>query len=37
VKDGYIEVISIQFPGKKKMNVGELLNGMAFSETAKTY
>jgi len=35
VKDGFIEVISIQFPGKKKMNVGELLNGIAFSEEAK--
>ena len=35
VKDGFIEVISIQFPGKKKMNVGELLNGIAFSEGAK--
>lgn len=35
VKDGFIEVLSIQFPGKKKMNVGELLNGIAFSEEAK--
>ena len=35
VKDGYLEIISIQFPGKKKMNIGELLNGIAFSETAK--
>jgi methionyl-tRNA formyltransferase len=35
VKDGYIEVISLQFPGKKKMTVGELLNGIAFSEDAK--
>jgi methionyl-tRNA formyltransferase len=35
VTDGYIEVISLQFPGKKKMNVGELLNGMTFSEDAK--
>lgn len=35
VKDGFIEVISIQFPGKKKMNVGELLNGIAFSDGAK--
>jgi methionyl-tRNA formyltransferase len=37
VKNGFIQVISIQFPGKKKMNVGELLNGMAFSENAKAY
>ena len=35
VKDGYIQVISLQFPGKKKMNVGELLNGITFSEKAK--
>ncbi len=35
VKDGFIEIISLQFPGKKKMNVGELLNGMTFSENAK--
>lgn len=35
VKDGFIEVVSLQFPGKKKMNVAELLNGMAFSEEAK--
>jgi methionyl-tRNA formyltransferase len=35
VKDGFIEVISIQFPGKKKMNIGELLNGIAFSDEAK--
>lgn len=37
VKDGYIEIVSIQFPGKKLMNVGELLNGMAFSENARAY
>jgi len=37
VKNGYIQVISIQFPGKKKMNVGELLNGMVFSENTKAY
>lgn len=35
VKDGYIQVFSLQFPGKKKMNVGELLNGIAFSEEVK--
>jgi methionyl-tRNA formyltransferase len=35
VKDGFIELISIQFPGKKKMNVGEFLNGIAFSAEAK--
>jgi methionyl-tRNA formyltransferase len=36
-KDGYIEITSIQFPGKKKMNANELLNGMVFSENAKAY
>lgn len=36
-KDGYIQVLSIQFPGKKKMSTPELLNGMAFSEHAKAY
>jgi methionyl-tRNA formyltransferase len=35
VNGGYIEVLSLQFPGKKKMNIGELLNGMTFSEDAK--
>lgn len=34
VKDGYIQVLSIQFPGKKKMNTPELLNGITFSEEA---
>ena len=36
-KDGYIQVLSIQFPGKKKMRTPELLNGMAFSGYAKAY
>jgi methionyl-tRNA formyltransferase len=35
VENGYIQVISLQFPGKKKMKVGELLNGITFSEDAK--
>jgi methionyl-tRNA formyltransferase len=37
VKDGFIEVISIQFPGKKKMKVGELLNGISFSDQVKVF
>jgi methionyl-tRNA formyltransferase len=37
VKDGFVQVLSIQFPGKKKMNVSELLNGIAFSENAKAH
>jgi methionyl-tRNA formyltransferase len=37
VQDGFIEVQSLQFPGKKKMQTAELLNGITFSETAKCY
>ncbi len=36
-KDGFIQVLSIQFPGKKKMSTPELLNGITFSEEAKAY
>jgi methionyl-tRNA formyltransferase len=35
VKDGFIEILSIQFPGKKKMKANELLNGITFSERAQ--
>ena len=35
VKDGFIQILSIQFPGKKKMQVNELLNGITFSEKAQ--
>lgn len=35
VSNGFIYIQSIQFPGKKKMNVQELLNGMKFSALAK--
>ena len=31
---GFIEIKSLQFPGKKKMATHELLNGMVFSENA---
>ena len=37
VNGGFIKVLSIQFPGKKRMNIQELLNGMAFSEDIKAY
>jgi methionyl-tRNA formyltransferase len=37
VKDGYIQVLRLQFPGKKKMSTSELLNGITFSEEAKAY
>lgn len=37
VNGGYLTVASIQFPGKKRMQVHELLNGMTFSDNAKAY
>jgi len=37
VKNGFIQVLSIQFPGKKKMSTAELLNGITFSENSKAY
>ncbi len=35
--EGFIEILSLQFPGKKKMKTSELLNGMTFSEGAIAY
>lgn len=35
VKDGFIELEILQFPGKKRMTCSELLNGMTFSNDAK--
>lgn len=32
--DGFIHVLTLQFPGKKKMKASELLNGIGFSEEA---
>ena len=37
VNGGYIQILSLQFPGKKKMTTAELLNGVSFSESAKAY
>ena len=37
VINGFIQVLSLQFPGKKKMKTTELLNGMTFSEESKVY
>jgi methionyl-tRNA formyltransferase len=37
VQDGYIQIQSLQFPGKKKMTTAELLNGIQFTEIAKAY
>lgn len=34
VRDGYVKIISLQFPGKKKMTAKELLNGISLSENA---
>lgn len=33
-KNGFMNIISAQFPGKKKMTVEALLNGMKFSDNA---
>ena len=35
VKDGFIQILNLQFPGKKKMMTNELLNGITFSERAQ--
>jgi len=37
VQDGFIQILSLQFPGKKKMTTAELLNGITFSEEAKAF
>ena len=35
VLGGFLSILSLQFPGKKKMTIHELLNGMTFSENTK--
>lgn len=35
VKNGFINLISLQFPGKKRMSVTEFLNGISFSDNVK--
>jgi methionyl-tRNA formyltransferase len=37
VLGGFIHVLSLQFPGKKKMLAHELLNGVTFSESAGVF
>jgi methionyl-tRNA formyltransferase len=37
VANGYIQVLNLQFPGKKRMTTAELLNGISFTENAKAY
>ena len=34
VQNGFIQILSLQFPGKKKMNANELLNGISFTDEA---
>jgi methionyl-tRNA formyltransferase len=35
VRDGFISILSLQFPGKKKMTAAEFLNGLQFSNAAR--
>lgn len=35
VQEGYLEIASLQFPGKKRMTTAEFLNGMTLSAEAK--
>ncbi|MGO4905814.1 methionyl-tRNA formyltransferase [Flavobacterium sp. W20_MBD1_R3] len=37
VRNGFIQILNLQFPGKKKMNTSEFLNGIVFSVNAKVY
>lgn len=37
VKDGFIQILDLQFPGKKKMSATELLNGISFSADSKVH
>ncbi|WP_296149354.1 methionyl-tRNA formyltransferase [uncultured Flavobacterium sp.] len=37
VNDGYIEIVQLQFPGKKNLKTAELLNGITLSEEAKAF
>lgn len=36
-KDGYIEIVQLQFPGKKNLKTHEVLNGISFSKDAKAF
>jgi len=37
VTGGFVQIISLQMPGRKKMTVKELLNGTAFTENATAF
>jgi methionyl-tRNA formyltransferase len=34
VSGGFLEILSLQFPGKKRMKISEFLNGISFSESS---
>jgi len=36
-KDGYIEIVQLQFPGKKNLKTAELLNGISLTEETKAF
>ncbi len=35
VKDGYIHILEMQLPGKRKMNIKDVLNGYSFDNNAR--
>ena len=35
VKDGFIELLELQLPAKKRMKTADLLNGFSFDQEAK--
>ncbi len=37
VQNGWMNILSLQLPGKKRMVISELLNGVSFSEKARAY
>lgn len=37
IEKGFINILRLQFPGKKPMKANELLNGISFSEEAKAF
>ncbi|MDR7211337.1 methionyl-tRNA formyltransferase [Flavobacterium piscis] len=37
IQDGFLQLLSLQLPGKKRMQVVELLNGITFSDSTKVY
>lgn len=37
LNDGFLSILSLQLPGRKKMTVKELLNGTGFTENARAF